>query len=72
MSIQYENSSPNQRKADDIKSDRISSIEASVTNNFDSVRSYRQFDRTGPNPDPLYCYLQKSMICQNGVPPSQR
>ena len=33
--------------------------------NFDPVISRRQIDRTGPNPDPTYCYLQKTMGCQD-------
>ena len=33
--------------------------------NYDPVISRRQNDRTGPNPDPTYCYLQKTMSCQN-------
>ena len=31
----------------------------------DPVISRRQFDRTGPNPDPTYCYLRRTMACQN-------
>jgi hypothetical protein len=31
----------------------------------DPVISRRKFDRTGPNPDPTYCYLRRTMACQN-------
>ena len=36
-------------------------------NEFDTVVSYKRWDRTGPNPDPLYCYIQQKSICKNDI-----
>jgi hypothetical protein len=36
-------------------------------NKYDAVVSYKRWDRTGPNPDPLHCYIQQKSICKNDI-----